>query len=282
MTAKLIDGRKIALQVRDSLKTRADVLKNKGVTAGLATVIVGENQASQLYVRLKTKAAKEVGLSVFDHILPPETTEEGLLDLIEQLNSDEQIHGILVQLPLPKHINKQNIMGAINPQKDVDGFHPTNVGRILLGDESLASATAKGVVKLIEGVSKLKGKEVVVVGHSTIVGKPLALMLLMRDATVTVCHEFTKDLASHTSKADILVSATGVAKLIKCGMVKEGVVVVDVGVSKTEDGLCGDVDYDTVKDKASYITPVPGGVGPMTIAMLVENTLNAAEFNPLL
>jgi methylenetetrahydrofolate dehydrogenase (NADP+)/methenyltetrahydrofolate cyclohydrolase len=277
MTAKTIDGKKTAAWVLESIKPRVAALKKRGVTPGLAAVIVGDDPASKLYVKLKTKAAKEAGLSAFDHKLPEKTSESELLSLITQLNRDSSVHGILVQLPLPKHIDKRRVMSAVSPEKDVDGFNPLNLGKIFVGDESLAPATPKGVVKLIECATKIKGKEAVIVSHSTLIGKPLSLMLLARNATVTVCHEFTRDLALHTKNADILVSAAGVPKLIKAGMVKKGAVVVDVGVAKTKDGICGDVDFEAVKKKASRITPVPGGVGPVTVAMVIENTVTAAE-----
>jgi methylenetetrahydrofolate dehydrogenase (NADP+)/methenyltetrahydrofolate cyclohydrolase len=277
MTAKLIDGKSLAEGVRESLKPRVDALKKKGVTPGLAAVIVGDDPASKLYVKLKTKAASEVGINTVDRRLPASASEDELLGLIRELNKDSSVDGILVQLPLPKHIDKRKVMSAISPEKDVDGFNPLNLGKLFVGVESLAPATPKGVVRLIESVTKVKGKEVVIVSHSTLIGKPLALMLLARNATVSVCHEFTKDLASHTKNADILVSATGVPKLIKASMVKDGAVVIDVGVAKTKEGICGDVDFEAVKKKASCITPVPGGVGPMTVAMVIENTVNAAE-----
>lgn len=277
MTAELIDGRRISEEVKESLKPRVGALKEKDVTPALATLVVGENPPSQLYVKLKTKAAKEVGLNAVVSRLPADVSEIEIIELIKKLNKDPRVDGILVQLPLPSHISKKTVLEAVSPAKDVDGFHPINQGKIVFGDELMAPATPKGVVKLIESVTGLKGREVAVVSHSTVVGKPLTLMLLNRDATVTVCHEYTKDLASHTSKADVIVSAAGVPKLIKADMVKEGAVVIDVGVAKTVDGVCGDVDFDAVKEKASYITPVPGGVGPMTVAMVIENTVNAAE-----
>jgi len=273
-----MDGKAVSALVRREVKERAALLASKGVKPGLAVVLVGDDPASQVYVRQKEKACNEVGFASFMRYLPASTDERELLDLIDGLNSDPAVHGILVQLPLPKHIDKDRVAEAIGPEKDVDGFHPMNVGRLTLGIETMEPCTPKGIVYLLEhyGID-IEGKRAVVVGRSNIVGKPVSLLLLSRNATVTVCHSRTKDLAGVTRQADILVAATGKPKMIDSSMVKGGAVVVDVGITRTQSGLIGDVDFDAVKEVASYITPVPGGIGPMTIAMLLLNALKAAE-----
>lgn len=278
MSAIIMDGKAVSALVRREVKERAALLASKGVKPGLAVVLVGDDPASQVYVRQKEKACDEVGFASFMRYLPASTDERELLDLIDGLNSDPAVHGILVQLPLPKHIDKDRVAEAIRPEKDVDGFHPINVGRLTLGIETMEPCTPKGIVYLLEhyGID-IEGKRAVVVGRSNIVGKPVSLLLLSRNATVTVCHSRTKDLAGVTRQADILVAATGKPKMINSSMVKEGAVVVDVGITRTQSGLIGDVDFDAVKEVASYITPVPGGIGPMTIAMLLLNALKAAE-----
>jgi methylenetetrahydrofolate dehydrogenase (NADP+)/methenyltetrahydrofolate cyclohydrolase len=279
MTAQIIDGKTIAQQVRAEWKIRADALKVRGITPGLAVIIVGEDPASKVYVANKVKACAELGLHSEHIALPANTSEATLLARIDELNNDARIHGILVQLPVPKHINSDKVLNAISPDKDVDGFHPMNVGALVTGNMRFAPCTPYGAMKLLEkcGVS-IEGKHAVVVGRSNIVGKPMALMLLQQNATVTICTSRTVDLAKHTRDADILIVATGKAKMITGDMVKPGAAVIDVGINRTPDGkLCGDVDFESAKEVAGWITPVPGGVGPMTITMLVANTVQAAE-----
>ncbi|MGB9715172.1 MAG: bifunctional methylenetetrahydrofolate dehydrogenase/methenyltetrahydrofolate cyclohydrolase FolD [Thermodesulfovibrionales bacterium] len=283
MSATLIKGSEISKQIKEELKQEVAKLKeNHNLIPGLATILVGEDEASKVYVGQKEKACKELGIHSERINLPGSTTEAELLSLIERLNKDDKIHGILVQLPLPKHINETNVLYAIDPKKDVDGFHPVNVGKLMLGEPDFIPCTPHGIQELLirTGV-ETDGAEVVVVGRSNIVGKPIANMLLQKkkgaNATVTICHTRTKDLASHTRRADILIVAAGKPKTVTADMVKEGVVVIDVGVNRLETGLVGDVDFETVKEKAKAITPVPGGVGPMTIAMLMYNTVQAAK-----
>ncbi len=269
---QLLDGKALATKILAEVKQKVAALPEK---PGLAVILVGENAASTAYVAQKHKAAEEVGIN-FQEINFPETiTTAELLAEIEKLNQQKDIHGLLVQLPLPEQVDKAAILPAVNPDKDVDGFHPLNHGRNFVRlPNAIPPATPAGILRLLEEYKiDLKGKEVVVVGHSNIVGKPLAVMLINRDATVTVCHEFTKDLAVHTRNADIVVSATGVPHLIKADMVKDGVVIVDVGGKKVDGKLVGDVDFENIQAKASYMTPVPGGVGPMTVATLMENVL---------
>ena len=283
MAATLIKGSEISKQIKEELKQEVARLKEKhNLVPGLATILVGEDEASKVYVGQKEKTCKELGIYSERINLPGNTTEAELLALVEKLNKDSRIHGILVQLPLPKHINETNVLYAIDPKKDVDGFHPVNVGKLMLGEPDFIPCTPHGIQELLirSGV-KTDGAEAVVVGRSNIVGKPIANMLLQKkkgaNATVTICHTGTKDLASHTKRADILIVAAGKPKTITADMVKEGVVVIDVGVNRLETGLVGDVDFETVKEKAKAITPVPGGVGPMTIAMLMHNTVQAAK-----
>ena len=289
MTAQIISGTETAKQIREELKQEIAELKEKhNLVPGLATVLVGEDPASQIYVGAKEKTSLALGIYSERHDLPAETSEEDLLTLIDKLNKNQKIHGILVQLPLPKHIHETRVLFAIDPKKDVDGFHPVNVGKLMIGEPDYLPCTPHGIQQLLirSGV-KIEGAEVVVVGRSNIVGKPIANMLLQKkegaNATVTVCHTRTKDMAFHTKRADILIVAAGKPKAITADMVKEGAVVIDVGVNrigKTAEGkdiLCGDVDFDSVKEKAKAITPVPGGVGPMTITMLMMNTVRAAK-----
>ena len=279
MTARLIDGKAIAQEVRAEWKVRADSLKARGVTPGLAVIIVGEDPASKVYVANKVKACAELGLHSEHIVLSADTSEATLLEKIALLNADPKIHGILVQLPVPKHIDSDKILKAISPDKDVDGFHPMNVGALVIGNTLLPPCTPYGAMKLLEkcGVS-IEGKHAVIVGRSNIVGKPMALMLLQKNATVTICTSKTVDLAKFTRDADILVVATGKAKMITGDMIKQGAAVIDVGINRMPDGkLCGDVDFESAKEVAGWITPVPGGVGPMTITMLVANTVQAAE-----
>lgn len=279
MTAKIIDGNEVAAEARGRLKSEIAELKGKGITPGLAVVIVGDDPASKIYVGRKEKACEELGIYSERYDLPFETTMEILLSLIERLSNDANIHGILVQLPLPPHLDEAMVIAAIPPEKDVDAFHPENVGRIMIGDYKFLPCTPAGVMKLIAstGVS-ISGKECVVVGRSNIVGKPMAMLLLHESGTVTICHSKTENLAETCRRADILVAAVGKAKLITADVIKPGAVVIDVGMNRDENGkLCGDVDFDAALSRAGYITPVPGGVGPTTIAMLMENTVTAAK-----
>jgi len=283
MAATLIKGSEISKQIREELKQEVSQLKEKhNLVPGLATILVGEDEASKVYVGQKEKACKELGIHSERINLPGNITEADLLTLIENLNKTNKIHGILVQLPLPKHINETNVLYAIDPKKDVDGFHPVNVGKLMLGEPDFIPCTPHGIQQLlIRSGIETNGAEAVVVGRSNIVGKPIANMLLQKkkggNATVTVCHTGTKDIAAHTRRADILIVAAGKPKTITADMVKEGVVVIDVGVNRLPAGLVGDVDFEAVKEKAKAITPVPGGVGPMTIAMLMYNTVQAAK-----
>jgi methylenetetrahydrofolate dehydrogenase (NADP+)/methenyltetrahydrofolate cyclohydrolase len=278
--AVIIDGNKIAKGIRDEIREEALRLKReRGIIPGLAVILVGDDPASRIYVGRKEKACEEAGFLSRHSGLPARTSEEDLLRLITDLNGDPAIHGILVQLPLPGHIRTPAVIEAVDPKKDVDGFHPYNMGRLVEGNPLHRACTPLGIMELLDrsGIA-IEGKEAVIVGRSNIVGKPLALMLLLRHATITVCHTRTRDLASVTGRADILVAAAGRAEMIRGEMVKEGAVVVDVGVNRLPDGrLVGDVAFPEVEPKASHITPVPGGVGPMTIAMLLRNTLNAAR-----
>ncbi len=280
--SNIIDGKAVSQSVKDRIKEEAAQLKEKyGVTAGLAVIIVGGDPASRIYVNNKKKACEYVGFDSYEYALPEETTESELLELINKLNNDDRIDGILCQLPLPKHIDENVIINNIAPNKDVDAFHPVNVGKIMIGDYSFLPCTPAGVMELIASTGvDIKGKECVVVGRSNIVGKPMSMLLLQKSGTVTICHSKTKDLKAECKRADILVAAVGVPNLIKGDMIKEGAVVIDVGMNRNENGkLCGDVEFETASKVADYITPVPGGVGPMTIAMLMQNTLTAAKVN---
>jgi len=279
MTAKIIDGKAIAKTVREEWKEHVDDLKKIGITPGLAVIIVGDNPASRVYVNNKIKACEEVGLHSEVHEMPNDTSEKVLLEQIEDLNNNSQIHGILVQLPLPDHIDDDKVLEAISVDKDADGFHLYNMGALVVGNTVFPPCTPYGIQCLIEHINvPVEGQHAVVVGRSNIVGKPMALMLLQMDATVTICTSKTRDLASITNLADILVVATGKPKMITADMVKKGAVVIDVGINRLEDGhLVGDVDFEAVKEVAGYITPVPGGVGPMTITKLVVNTIQAAQ-----
>lgn len=280
--AIIIDGNKIAQDIRNEVRQSVlDLKEQKGVVPGLAVILAGDDPASKIYVGKKAQDCAEVGFLSREYKLSAETSEEKLISIIRELNDDNLIHGILVQLPVPKHIRSDNIIEAIDPRKDVDGFHPYNVGRLVAGRPCHPSCTPYGIMELFDrnGI-ELSGKDAVVVGRSNIVGKPMSFMLLSRNATVTVCHTKTKDLAAVTHRADILVAAAGKAQMIKGDMVKEGAVVIDVGTNRLDNGkLVGDVDFTAVSEKASYITPVPGGVGPMTRAMLLKNTLNAAKIS---
>jgi len=274
----ILDGKETSSLLRETIKNDALTLKKQGITPGLAVVIVGEDSASKTYVKNKIIACAQCEIKSFEYALPESTTEEELLALIAQLNADPEVHGILVQSPLPKHISENKIVLSILPKKDVDAFHPENVGRIMIGDFHFVPCTPAGVMALLKqyGISAA-GKECVIVGRSNIVGKPQAMLLLHENGTVTICHSRTKDLAEVTRRADILVAAVGKANFITADMVKEGAVVIDVGMNWSEDGKrCGDVDFAAVEKKAYAITPVPGGVGPMTITMLMQNTVRAA------
>lgn len=278
--ANIIDGKKVAEEVKKEVAQEVKKLKEeRGIVPGLAAVLVGDNPASQIYVRNKRRACEEVHIYSEEYRLPEETPESELLSLIERLNRDNKIHGILVQLPLPKHINETRILRTVSPLKDIDGFHPENVGLLVEGNPRFIPCTPHGIIRLLEHYGiEIQGKEAVVVGRSNIVGKPAAILLLHRHATVTVCHSRTRELKEVTRRADILVAAIGRERFIKEDMVKENVVVIDVGINRLPDGkLVGDVDFENVSRKASYITPVPGGVGPMTIAMLLWNTLQSAK-----
>lgn len=277
--AKILSGKAVSARVKEDIKVQAEKLTKAGTRPGLAVVIVGNDSASKVYVANKEKACAELGFYSEKHALPEETTEAELLSLIERLNNDDKIHGILVQLPLPKHLDDKTIINNILPSKDVDAFHPTNVGRIMIGDFDFVPCTPAGIMELIhESGVEVSGKECVVIGRSNIVGKPMAMLLLHEHGTVTVCHSRTKDLKAQTRRADILVAAAGIPKFVTGDMVKDGAVVIDVGMDRDENGkLCGDVDFDSVEPVAGSITPVPGGVGPMTIAMLMKNTLTAAR-----
>src|SRR5574337_537424 len=279
-TASIIDGKEVSARVRAELKAEIDDLKQEhGLTPGLAVVLVGENPASKVYVRNKTRACEETGIRSFQHTLPDSLSEGDLLDLINELNGSNDVHGILVQLPLPKQINEEKVLEAISPQKDVDGFHPYNMGRLMIGSPLLQPCTPFGVMRLLESIgADLSGKEAVIIGRSNIVGKPMAMMLLRKNATVTICHSRTKDLPEKVRGADIVIAAMGKAQFVKGDWIKEGAIVIDVGINRMPDGkLVGDVDFDGASRKASFITPVPGGVGPMTIAMLLKNTVEAAK-----
>lgn len=275
----LIDGKAVSLQVKQQVKQECDKLKAKGVTPGLAVIIVGDDPASQVYVRNKERACEECGFYSVKYALDADITQDELNALIDKLNKDEKINGILCQLPLSKHLDDKEVINRIDPIKDVDAFHPVNVGAIMIGDYNFLPCTPAGVMELIHSTGvDVTGKKAVVIGRSNIVGKPMAMLLLHENATVEITHSKTVDLASVTKEADILVAAIGRAKFVTADMVKQGAVVIDVGMNRDENGkLCGDVDFENVKDKCSFITPVPGGVGPMTISMLMRNTLTAAK-----
>ncbi|MDW0117312.1 bifunctional methylenetetrahydrofolate dehydrogenase/methenyltetrahydrofolate cyclohydrolase FolD [Sporosarcina thermotolerans] len=279
MTAQLINGVAIGKELREEIKQGVSNLKSSGTTPGLAVILVGENPASKTYVRNKEKSSAEVGIRSEVINLPATVSEKELLDQVEKLNQDDSIHGILVQLPLPEHINEDLVIQKIDPNKDVDGFHPQNVGKMMIGQVAYLPCTPHGIMEMLERTGvEIAGKHVVVIGRSNIVGKPMGQLLLQKDATVTYCHSKTKDLASYTKQADILIVAIGRAKFVTDEHIKEGSVVIDVGMNRDENGkLCGDVDFEKAKEVASAITPVPGGVGPMTITMLLKNTLQSAE-----
>ena len=279
MGYRLIDGKAIAKEIRQELKLEVEELKkDKGIIPGLAVILVGDDPASQSYVRGKERAAGDVGIYSELHRMPEDTDQKELIDKVQELNNDPKIHGILCQLPLPGHLDESDVINTIRPEKDVDGFHPISVGNMHIGEECFLPCTPAGIIELLDrtGVD-ISGKDAVVVGRSNIVGKPVSMLLLGRHATVTICHSRTRDLAAKTAAADILVAAVGRPKMITADMVKDGAVVIDVGVNRVDKKLVGDVDFDAVKDKVSAITPVPGGVGPMTITMLLKNTIEAAK-----
>jgi methylenetetrahydrofolate dehydrogenase (NADP+)/methenyltetrahydrofolate cyclohydrolase len=291
MSARIIDGKQIAAQMREEIKAEVAALKPRGVVPGLAVILVGDDPASHSYVKAKEKACEEAGIFSDDNRLPANASQEEILALVEAKNADPNVHGILVQLPLPKHVDESTVLRAVKPEKDVDGFHPVNVGKMVLGEKAFLACTPHGIVKMLEisGV-ETKGKHVVVVGRSNIVGKPVANILLQKapnaNATVTICHTGTPDMSIFTRQADILIVAAGRPNVVTADMVKPGAVVIDVGVNRVEDAtkkrgyrLAGDVDFEGVAEVASMITPVPGGVGPMTITMLLYNTLESAKIH---
>ena len=279
METKIINGKEISAYVKDKIKAEVKEINAQGVEVGLAVILVGDNSASKVYVANKKKACEDLGIVSYEYVLPAQTTREELLGLVKELNENEKVNGILCQLPLPSHLDEKEIINAIAPEKDVDAFHPVNVGKIMIGDFDFLPCTPAGVMEMLKYCDiDVCGKECVVIGRSNIVGKPMSMLLLHKNATVTVCHSRTKNLAEVTKRADILVSAVGKANFVTADMVKEGAVVIDVGMNRNSEGkLCGDVDYANVFPHCSAITPVPGGVGPMTIAMLMQNTLTAAK-----
>ena len=277
--ATIIDGRQLAKKIRANLKKECEKLKVQGINPKLAVIMVGDNPASKIYVRNKSRACNEVGIEYQEYLLPENATQKELLELIKKLNQDKEINGILLQSPLPQHLNINEAFKAITYLKDVDGFTPASVGKLCIGEETFISCTPYGVIKMFEEYNiDLKGKNVVILGRSNIVGKPLMQCCLQKDATVTVCHSKTENLNEYTKKADVIIAAIGKAKFLTADMVKDGVVIIDVGINRQDDGkLVGDVDFENVSKKASYITPVPGGVGPMTIAMLMNNVIKATK-----
>lgn len=279
MSAQIINGKQVSANIKERIKNEVSELKTKGIIPGLAVVIVGDDPASKVYVNSKKKACEELGMYSKEYALPENTTEEELLALINELNYDDKINGILVQLPLPRHLDEKLIINNILPEKDVDAFHPVNVGKIMIGDFDFLPCTPAGVMELIKETGiEISGKDCVIIGRSNIVGKPQAMLMLHKNATVTICHSKTKNLKEVVKRADIVIAAVGIPNMVTKDMIKEGAVVIDVGINRLENGkLCGDVEFEGVSEVASYITPVPGGVGPMTIAMLMQNTLTAAK-----
>ena len=277
--AEIINGKELAKKVRKDLKNEVKILKENGINPKLAVIMVGEDPGSQVYVRNKSKACEKVGIEFEEFLFDANTTEEILLETINKLNNDESIHGILLQSPVPKHIDINKAFRTISPEKDVDGFNPINVGNLTIGEDAFISCTPYGIVKMLEEYNiETEGKNTVILGRSNIVGKPMIQCMLNKNSTVTVCHSKTKNIDEITKKADIVIAAIGKPKFVKSDMIKDGAVVIDVGINRLEDGtICGDVDYDKIVNKASFITPVPGGVGPMTIAMLLSNVVKAAK-----
>jgi methylenetetrahydrofolate dehydrogenase (NADP+)/methenyltetrahydrofolate cyclohydrolase len=279
MVAEILDGKQIAISIENEIiKETKDLIEKHGVTPGLAVILVGSDPGSQVYVNIKKKTSSRLSFHFEEHLFPDTAKEEEIIELIQRLNEDDKIHGILVQLPLPKHLDENRILSAISPEKDVDGLHPLNMGKLLLRQEGFIPNTPAGILEMLKRSNiDVKGKDVVIVNRSKIVGRPLMVLLINNDATVTVCHTKTKDIKSHTSRADILVAAVGKPNFVTADMVKEGAIVIDVGINRVEGKLCGDVDFENVRKKASYITPVPGGVGPLTAIMLMRNVLLAAK-----
>lgn len=277
--ATIIDGKELAKKIRESLKIECDELKEQGINPRLAVIMVGDNPASKVYVRNKSKACDQIGIEYEEHLLEENITQQELNDLIKKLNQDKNVNGILLQSPIPEHLNINQAFKAISCQKDVDGFTPSSMGKLTIGEDTFISCTPYGVMKMFEEYNiDLTGKDVVIIGRSNIVGKPLAQCCLAKNATVTICHSKTKNLKEHTKRADIIIAAIGKVKFVTADMVKEGAVVIDVGINRNEKGkIVGDVDFENVEKVASYITPVPGGVGPMTIAMLMNNVIKAAK-----
>ena len=278
--AEIINGKKLAKEIREDLKIKCDKLKEKGIKPKLAVVMVGNDKASQVYVRNKSKVCEEIGIEFVEHLLEENIEQKVLIELLERLNKDNNVHGILLQSPIPAHLDINEAFRTIAPEKDVDGFNPVNVGKLCLNQDTFVSCTPYGIMKMFEAYNiDLTGKNVTIIGRSNIVGKPLIQCCLNKNATVTVCHSKTKDLKKHTQNADIVIAAIGKSKFVTSDMIKQGAVVIDVGINRSDDGtLTGDVDYENVYNKASYITPVPGGVGPMTIAMLMNNVIKACSF----
>lgn len=277
--SQLIDGKKLAKEIREELKLEVDELKKQGITPKLAVILVGEDPASKVYVKNKSKACDKAGIEFEEYLLPANTTEEELFDLIQKLNNKDDVDGILLQSPVPKHININKAFSLISPNKDVDGFNPVNVGKLTIGEDAFVSCTPYGIVKMLEAYDiSVEGKNVTILGRSNIVGKPLIQCMLKKNATVTVCHSKTQNIEEILKRSDVIISAIGKAKFVKKEMVKDGAVVIDVGINRMDDGsLVGDVDFENVSKIASFITPVPGGVGPMTIAMLINNVVKAAK-----
>ena len=278
--AEIINGKKLAKEIREDLKIKCEELKEKGIKPKLAVVMVGNDKASQVYVRNKSKVCDEIGIEFEEHLLEENIEQKVLIELLERLNKDNNVHGILLQSPIPAHLDINEAFRTIAPEKDVDGFNPVNVGKLCLNQDTFVSCTPYGIIKMFEAYNiDLTGKNVTIIGRSNIVGKPLIQCCLNKNATVTVCHSKTKDLKQHTQNADIVIAAIGKSKFVTSDMIKQGAVVIDVGINRSDDGtLTGDVDYENVYNKASYITPVPGGVGPMTIAMLMNNVIKACSF----
>lgn len=278
--AEIINGKKLAKEIREDLKIKCEELKERGIKPKLAVIMVGDDRASQVYIRNKSKVCDEIGIEFEEHLLDADIEQKVLIDLIEKLNQDKNIHGILLQSPIPKHLDINEAFRTIAPEKDVDGFNPLNVGKLCLNQDTFVSCTPYGIMKMFEAYNiDLTGKNVTILGRSNIVGKPLIQCCLNKNATVTVCHSKTRDLKQHTQNADVVIAAIGKSKFVTSDMIKPGAVVIDVGINRSEDGnITGDVDFESVYNKASYITPVPGGVGPMTIAMLMNNVIKACSF----
>lgn len=276
---KIINGKEVSSAVREQITSEVELLKKSGITPGLAVIIVGNDPASKVYVNNKKKGCEQTGMNSFEYALPEETTTDELIAIIDKLNNDSDVHGILCQLPVPKHIDEEKVLNAISPEKDVDAFHPVNCGKVMTGDYKFAPCTPSGMIEMLKYYNiDISGKHCVIIGRSNIVGKPMAMLMLENNATVTICHSKTDNLSEIAKQADILVAAVGRPKFVTADMVKDGAVVLDVGINRMSDGkLCGDVDFDNVASKTSFITPVPGGVGPMTITMLLKNTLEAAK-----